>query len=272
MPAFIFDLDGTLVDTVYPHVLAWHAALAGAGYDVPMWRIHRKIGMSGTLLIHALELEVGSHIESGQAKRLEQLHTQEMRRMQSSITVFAGVHDLFATLDRAGVPYAIASSGTLKDIGQFLQMLQLSDRVPVITGDDAPNAKPDPDSFAGRKETQEPLGGHHGRGRQRLGYARRAARALLGCRFAHGRVRRERDDRGRRLPRLRRPARTLQPVTRNRRQRRGEIGMERERFDDEDEPERESVEVDPPAYAETDADPNREDQRDAHHAEPDEHV
>ncbi len=48
--------------------------------------------------------------------------------------------------------------------------------------------------------------------------------------------------------------------------------MERERFDDEDEPERESVEVDPPAYAETDADPNREDQRDAHHAEPDEHV
>ena len=53
-PAFLFDLDGTLVDSVYQHVLAWRAALEEVGIDLSVWRIHRRIGMSGGLFINAL--------------------------------------------------------------------------------------------------------------------------------------------------------------------------------------------------------------------------
>ncbi|HET7814019.1 MAG TPA: HAD family hydrolase [Candidatus Baltobacteraceae bacterium] len=147
MPAFIFDLDGTLVDTVYQHVVTWHTALRTNGFDLPMWRIHRKIGMSGQLLMSALELEVGRKIDKDSAKRLEDAHTQEMKKMRETVRVFAGVQDLFDALREADVPYAIASSGSKKDIGAFLEMLDLPDSVPTVTQEDAKNAKPDPQLF-----------------------------------------------------------------------------------------------------------------------------
>ena len=55
MTALIFDLDGTLVDTVYQHVLAWRQALAEAGIELSVWRIHRRSGMSGGLFVNALQ-------------------------------------------------------------------------------------------------------------------------------------------------------------------------------------------------------------------------
>src|ERR1700751_3489881 len=58
-PAFLFDLDGTLVDSVYQHVLAWREALEAAGIELAVWRIHRRIGMSGGLLVNALLRETG---------------------------------------------------------------------------------------------------------------------------------------------------------------------------------------------------------------------
>jgi hypothetical protein len=56
-PAFLFDLDGTLVDSVYQHVLAWRDALEQAGLPLAVWRIHRRIGMSGGLFVNALARE-----------------------------------------------------------------------------------------------------------------------------------------------------------------------------------------------------------------------
>ncbi|MGA9775435.1 MAG: HAD family hydrolase, partial [Candidatus Dormiibacterota bacterium] len=53
-PALLFDLDGTLVDSVYQHVLAWRRAIADQGFDLSAWRIHRRVGMSGGLLVNAL--------------------------------------------------------------------------------------------------------------------------------------------------------------------------------------------------------------------------
>src|SRR5260370_545647 len=53
-PAFLFDLDGTLVDSVYQHVLAWREALESAGIELSVWRIHRRIGMSGGLFLTPL--------------------------------------------------------------------------------------------------------------------------------------------------------------------------------------------------------------------------
>ena len=57
MKAFIFDLDGTLVDSVYPHTLAWQQALSEHGIIVPAWAIHRRIGMSGELLVKGIAAE-----------------------------------------------------------------------------------------------------------------------------------------------------------------------------------------------------------------------
>ena len=58
-PAFLFDLDGTLIDSVYQHVIAWREALSQAGIDLSVWRIHRRIGMSGGLFVSALMRETG---------------------------------------------------------------------------------------------------------------------------------------------------------------------------------------------------------------------
>ena len=58
-PVFLFDLDGTLVDSVYQHVLAWKEALDSEGIELSVWRIHRKIGMSGGLFTNQLVRETG---------------------------------------------------------------------------------------------------------------------------------------------------------------------------------------------------------------------
>jgi len=68
-PAFLFDLDGTLVDSVYQHVLAWREALESVGIELSVWRIHRRIGMSGGLFVHALFRETGRELKPEQAAR-----------------------------------------------------------------------------------------------------------------------------------------------------------------------------------------------------------
>jgi HAD superfamily hydrolase (TIGR01549 family) len=145
--AFIFDLDGTLVDTVYQHVLAWHSALSECGYDLPMWRIHRKIGMSGALLMNALETEIGAAVPPERAKRMEAMHTEEMKKMRATVRLFTGSQELLKTLELNGVRFAIATSGNMRDVGPFLELLQLKDDVPIVSQQDAKNAKPDPQLF-----------------------------------------------------------------------------------------------------------------------------
>ena len=74
--AFIFDLDGTLVDSVYEHVLAWREALDQEGIELSVWRIHRKIGMSGGLFTNMLLRETGLDIEAARIERLRRLHAR----------------------------------------------------------------------------------------------------------------------------------------------------------------------------------------------------
>ena len=74
--SFLFDLDGTLVDSVYQHVLAWNEALDAEGIKLSVWRIHRKIGMSGGLLTNMLLRETGLEIDSDRIERLQRLHLQ----------------------------------------------------------------------------------------------------------------------------------------------------------------------------------------------------
>ena len=79
MRAMIFDLDGTLVDTVYAHVFAWQRAFAEAGLTIDGWRIHRHIGMSGGLFARAVARELGRAIDARESAALEHRHG-EIRR------------------------------------------------------------------------------------------------------------------------------------------------------------------------------------------------
>jgi HAD superfamily hydrolase (TIGR01549 family) len=145
--AFVFDLDGTLVDSVYQHVLAWQEALDHAGIEVSVWRIHRRIGMSGGLLAHALLRETGRPMSPEDASRLRQLHADAYRQRMSQVRVLPGARDLLARLSELDVPWAIATSGYRESAGPVLELLGVAPEVPVITRDAVDRAKPDPDLF-----------------------------------------------------------------------------------------------------------------------------
>jgi HAD superfamily hydrolase (TIGR01509 family) len=146
-PAFLFDLDGTLVDSVYQHVLAWREALEKSGIELAVWRIHRRIGMSGGLLIDALLREIGRRVTKTEAEHLAQLHEDAYARLRLQVRVLPGTLDLLASLTRAGVPWAIATSGRPASAHPMLELLKLGPEVPVITRDQVDRAKPDPDLF-----------------------------------------------------------------------------------------------------------------------------
>jgi HAD superfamily hydrolase (TIGR01549 family) len=145
--AFLFDLDGTLVDSVYQHVLAWRYALDAEGIALDVWRVHRHIGMSGGLLVHALFRELGRPLSAGQAERLAHRHAERFTSFADSLQPLAGARELLAELTRLEVPWAIATSGRLDSAAPALEALRLMDRSQVITRDDVAHAKPDPDLF-----------------------------------------------------------------------------------------------------------------------------
>jgi HAD superfamily hydrolase (TIGR01509 family) len=146
-PALLFDLDGTLVDSVYQHVIAWQEALAECGIPLSVWRIHRRIGMSGGLFIDALRRETGAALDEATSHRLRTLHAEAYLRRSESVVPLPGARELLAHLHRRGVPFAIATSGARHTAGSALALLDLPDDVPVITRDLVARAKPDPHLF-----------------------------------------------------------------------------------------------------------------------------
>lgn len=147
IPAFLFDLDGTLVDSVYQHVLAWREALETAGIELSVWRIHRRIGMSGGLFVNALLRETGHQVTAEEATRLQRLHAEAYTRQVMQVRPLPGARDLLAYLTKAGVPWAIATSGRLESARPTLEILGVRPGVPVITRDQVQRAKPEPDLF-----------------------------------------------------------------------------------------------------------------------------
>src|SRR2546421_240999 len=119
MQALIFDLDGTLVDTVYPHVVAWQQALEEAGMTIDGWRIHRRIGMSGGLFTRAVSRE----------------------------GALPGAVQLLERLRELNVPHAIATSGRHPEIDASLEALSVPASTIVINRGDVARAKPAPDLF-----------------------------------------------------------------------------------------------------------------------------
>jgi phosphoglycolate phosphatase-like HAD superfamily hydrolase len=146
-PAFLFDLDGTLVDSVYQHVLAWREALEKLGIELAVWRIHRRIGMSGGLLVNALLQEIGRRVTKTEAERLARLHGEAYARLAPQVRVLPGASELLGFLSNAHVPWAIATSGRIESARPMLELLQLGPEVPLITREEVERAKSDPDLF-----------------------------------------------------------------------------------------------------------------------------
>ena len=145
--AFLFDLDGTLVDSVYHHVLAWQEALELDGIRLSVWRIHRKIGMSGGLLANAMLRETGRAVTAEDSARLRSLHSETYGRRSAQVRPLPGAVALLKSLTEAGVPWAIATSGYAETAAPVIELLDVPPGVPIITRDQVVHAKPDPDLF-----------------------------------------------------------------------------------------------------------------------------
>ena len=150
--AFLFDLDGTLIDSVYQHVLAWREALEAGGIHLAVWRIHRQIGMSGGLFVNALARETGREVSAEEAERIQEVHGEAFKRYAPQVRVLPGAQELLAYLTKAGVPWAIATSGRFESARLSLHLLGVDDDVPMITRDLVRHAKPDPDLFLAAAE------------------------------------------------------------------------------------------------------------------------
>jgi HAD superfamily hydrolase (TIGR01549 family) len=146
-PALVFDLDGTLVDSVYQHVLAWREALEGTGIDLSVWRIHRRIGMSGGLFINALMRETGRSISAQEGRELQDAHARAYARRIDQLRPLPGSVELLQHLTENRIAWAIATSGGRATAERTLAILGLPSDIPVVTRDEVPFAKPDPHLF-----------------------------------------------------------------------------------------------------------------------------
>ena len=146
--AFLFDLDGTLVDSVYNHVRAWHLALRENGLELSVWRIHRKIGMSGGLFTTQLERELGQPIDQATLDRLRDRHSELFRKLSKDVPPLPGAVELLGELTKQGLPWAIATSGRMRTARTNLKSLGVDpSTATVVTRDEVRYAKPDPDLF-----------------------------------------------------------------------------------------------------------------------------
>ena len=146
-PAFLFDLDGTLIDSVYQHVLAWREGLTGVDINLSVWKIHRRIGMSGGLFVTALARELETNLDPETLAALPGLHEEAFLSHYDTVRPLPGARELLSTLSEHDVPWAIATSGVSRYAHLARDMLELPADTVFITRDQVRYAKPDPDLF-----------------------------------------------------------------------------------------------------------------------------
>ncbi len=135
------------MDSVYQHVLAWREALEKIGLELSVWRIHRRIGMSGGLFLDALLRETGRRFGTQEAADVKASHAAAFARLVGAVRPLPGARELLTYLTKARVPWAIATSGWIDSARPMLELLGVPAGVPVITRDQVAHAKPDPDLF-----------------------------------------------------------------------------------------------------------------------------
>ena len=146
-PPLLLDLDGTLIDSVYEHVMAWREALEEAEIRLPNWKIHRRIGTSGRLFLPTLLRELGQKIGTEEIRSIEKIRGALFAKKIPEIRIQPGAREFLEYLDRAGIRWALATTGERHQVEKLLENFRIPARVPIITGDDVGTAKPSPDSF-----------------------------------------------------------------------------------------------------------------------------
>jgi HAD superfamily hydrolase (TIGR01549 family) len=135
----LLDLDGTLVDSVYQHVVAWHEAFADAGYDVPQWRIHRGIGMGSERIVPWL---LGGHVDD--ADELTADHERRFLDRSETLQRTDGALELLDDLERRAVPFTISTSAGSETREKLLAVLGRED-LPFTDASGVDSSKPAPD-------------------------------------------------------------------------------------------------------------------------------
>jgi HAD superfamily hydrolase (TIGR01509 family) len=147
MPALIFDLDGTLIDTVYAHVFSWQRTLAEAGMAIDGWRIHRRIGMSGGLFTRAVARELDREISPAEADAIQKRHEELFQEILPERRPLPGAIELLRLLREQNVPHGIATSGRRPEINASLEALGVGPETVIVERGDVLRAKPAPDLF-----------------------------------------------------------------------------------------------------------------------------
>jgi HAD superfamily hydrolase (TIGR01509 family) len=155
MRALIFDLDGTLVDTVYGHTLAWWRVLQEAGLPVPGWKVHRLIGMSGGLITKAAAHELGRELSAEEAEALQRRHGEVYTELLPVRQPLPGALDLLRHLRDGHVKHGIATSGKRQDAKPSLDVLDLPGDMVIVDRTAVERAKPEPDLFLACQERLE---------------------------------------------------------------------------------------------------------------------
>ena len=142
-PAVLFDLDGTLVDTVFHHAVAWHRALLDVGQEVPCWRIQGLVGRSGDELVSIL---IGEDLAEKHGDEAKERHSRYFAEFESTLRATPGVRGLLEKLADEGWRTVLASSAGEKTLKLLRRVLDVDDLLSEVTSSaDADQAKPDPD-------------------------------------------------------------------------------------------------------------------------------
>ena len=143
MPAAVVDVDGTLVDTNYHHALAWFRAFRAERIVLPMWRLHRHVGMGGDKFVSAV---AGDEVEERLGNRLRDAWEERFDELIGETELLAGARELVEELKRRGHPVVLASSAIERHVDAFLDKLDARELADGWTTKDAVEAsKPDPD-------------------------------------------------------------------------------------------------------------------------------
>ena len=139
----ILDVDGTLVDTNYHHALAWYRAFRAHGITLPLWRLHRHVGMGGDKYVAAL---AGDEVEERLGDELRSDWERLFNELLPEVAPFEGARQLIADLKDNGKEVVLASSAISAHLDAFLDKLQARELVDAwTTKEDVENSKPDPD-------------------------------------------------------------------------------------------------------------------------------
>ena len=141
--AVILDIDGTLVDSNYQHVIGWQRAFSDSGFDIAAWRIHRCIGMGGDQIVTVL---AGEDAESESGDAIRESEGGHYKSLMPEVKVFDGAPELVNRLKEAGHAVVLASSAKQEEVEHYVELLGAADRIDGFTSSaDVDTTKPEPD-------------------------------------------------------------------------------------------------------------------------------